>query len=80
MDIQIITPDKTLFNGTAKLAQFPGLDGSFEVMKRHAPMIAALKGGQIRLVLDKDNDEEKLFDIKSGVVEVLNNKMLVLAE
>ena len=78
MDVQIITPDKTLFSGTAKLAQLPGLDGSFEVMKRHAPMIAALKGGNIRLVMD--NDEEKLFDIKSGVVEVLNNKMLVLAE
>jgi F-type H+-transporting ATPase subunit epsilon len=78
MDIQIITPDKTLFSGTARLAQFPGLDGSFEVMKRHAPMIAALKAGNIRLVMD--NDEEKLFGIKSGVVEVLNNKMLVLAE
>jgi F0F1-type ATP synthase epsilon subunit len=41
-------------------------------------MIAALKAGNIRLVMD--NDEEKLFGIKSGVVEVLNNKMLVLAE
>jgi len=78
MDIQIITPDKTLFTGQAKLAQFPGLDGSFEVMNNHAPMISALKKGNIRL--KHDDDSEELFEIRGGVVEILKNKMLVLAE
>jgi len=78
MDIQIITPDKTLFTGQAKLAQFPGLDGSFEVMNNHAPMISALRKGKIRI--KHDNDSEEMFDIRGGVVEILNNKMLVLAE
>lgn len=78
MDIQIITPDKTLFTGQAKLAQFPGLDGSFEVMNNHAPMISALRKGNIRL--KHDDDSEELFEIRGGVVEILKNKMLVLAE
>jgi len=78
MDIQIITPDKALFTGQAKLAQFPGLDGSFEVMNNHAPMISALKKGNIRL--KHDDDSEELFGIRGGVVEILKNKMLVLAE
>lgn len=78
MDIQIITPDKTLFSGQAKLVQFPGLDGSFEVLNNHAPMIAALKEGKIKV---KSNEgTPAYFDIKGGVVEVLKNKILVLAE
>lgn len=78
MNVQIITPDKELFSGKAKLAQFPGLDGSFEILKNHAPMISALKAGQIKLRMD--NDSEEFFDINGGVLEVLNNKLLVLAE
>lgn len=78
MKIQIITPDKELFTGEAKLAQFPGLDGSFEVLNHHAPLISALKAGNIRLKFEDDTEE--LFAIKGGVLEVLNNSMLVLAE
>nr|NQU91500.1 ATP synthase F1 subunit epsilon [Bacteroidota bacterium] len=78
MNIQIITPDKTIYKGEVKLAQFPGLDGSFEVLNNHAAMISALKEGKIK-VLTMD-DEEKYFDIRGGVAEVLKNKILVLAE
>ncbi len=78
MKVQIITPDKELYSGDAKLAQFPGLDGSFEVLNNHAPMISALRAGDIRLKFEDDSEES--FKIKGGVLEVLNNKMLVLAE
>lgn len=78
MKVQIITPDKELFSGEAELVQFPGLDGSFEILNRHAPMISALKAGNIRLKL-KDKEEETL-PIKGGVVEILDNNLLVLAE
>lgn len=78
MKVQIITPDKNVFSGEMQLAQFPGLDGSFAVMDRHAPMISALKKGRIKL---KDyRNEEKFFNIRGGVVEVNNNNVLVLAE
>ena len=78
MKIEIITPDTRIFTGEASLVQFPGLDGSFEVMKNHAPLIAALQKGQIKVLgMDK---LPMFFDIKGGVVEVARNKILVLAE
>lgn len=78
MNIQIITPDKTVYTGEVTLVQLPGLDGSFEILNNHAPIISALKTGSVKV---KTSDEKLLyFDISGGVVEVLNNKVLVLAE
>jgi F-type H+-transporting ATPase subunit epsilon len=76
--IEIVTPDTTIFEGEITLAQLPGLDGSFEIMNNHAPLISVLKKGRIKLI-----DKQQLaqyFDVNGGVVEVLENKILVLAE
>ena len=78
MTIEIVTPDTTIFTGEVTLAQLPGLDGSFEIMNNHAPMISVLKKGRIKLV-DKQN-QPQFFEVNGGVVEVLRNKILVLAE
>ncbi len=78
MNIEIITPDETIFTGTIKLAQFPGIDGSFEVLNMHAPMISVLKKGKIKI--QDENNQILFFEVKGGVVEVLKNKILVLAE
>jgi len=78
MNIEIITPDETIFTGTAKLAQFPGIDGSFEILNNHAPMISVLKKGKIKV--QDENNQTQFFEVKGGVVEVLKNKILVLAE
>ena len=78
MKIEIVTPDSTIYEGEVSLAQFPGLDGSFEVMNNHAPMIAALKKGKIKVVEAKKNT--LYFDVNGGVVEILKNKIQVLAE
>jgi F-type H+-transporting ATPase subunit epsilon len=78
MTIEIITPDSNLYSGECTLAQLPGLDGSFEIMNNHAPLISVLKKGKIKL-LDKTN-QPKFFEVNGGVVEVLRNKILVLAE
>ena len=54
MKIDIITPDTTIFSGEASLVQFPGSDGSFEVMHNHAPMIANLTKGRVKVLgMDK---------------------------
>jgi len=76
--IEIVTPDTTIFEGEITLAQLPGLDGSFEIMNNHAPLISVLKKGRIKLI-DKQQLEQ-YFDVNGGVVEVLENKILVLAE
>ena len=60
------------------LVQLPGIDGSFEILNDHAPMIAALKEGKIKA--RNTNSQNQFFEIKGGVVEVLRNKVLVLAE
>jgi F-type H+-transporting ATPase subunit epsilon len=67
-----------LYSGEVSLVQLPGIDGSFEILNDHAPLIAALKNGKV-----KTQDAQKqiqFFEIKGGVVEVLRNKVLVLAE
>jgi len=78
MQIEIVTPDATIFKGECSLAQFPGIDGLFEILNNHAPMIAILKHGKVKL---RDlADEEQFFDIRGGVVEVCSNSVKVLAE
>jgi F-type H+-transporting ATPase subunit epsilon len=77
MQLEIITPDKTLFEGTAKSVTLPGIDGSFQILENHAPIISTLKNGKIKIVTDKDT---QLIDINSGVVEMLKNKVIILAE
>ena len=78
MNLEIVTPDKELYSGDASLVQLPGIDGLFEILNSHAPLISALKKGKVKVV-DAQN-ETKFFEVRGGVVEVLNNKVLVLAE
>lgn len=78
MKLDITTPDKQLFSGEASLVQMPGLDGFFEVLENHAPLVAALKQGKIKVQLSDGQTE--YYDINGGTVEVLKNNILVLAE
>jgi len=79
MKVDIITPDSTLFSSSqVDLVQLPGIDGSFEVLNDHAPLISILKKGKIKL--QNKGEKEQYFDINGGVIEVLSNKVLILAE
>lgn len=77
MTIEIVTPDKQVFSGEVESVVFPGISGSFGVLRNHAPMICTLQEGAIVIT---DAKGKKNFDILGGVVEVLNNKIIVLAE
>lgn len=77
MNVEIITPDKELFNGDATSLVVPGSDGLLGILNSHAPLISSLKKGVVKLTTDGG---EQTFDIKGGVVEVLNNKVMILAE
>jgi F-type H+-transporting ATPase subunit epsilon len=78
MHLEIITPDRKLFEEEVKSVILPGIDGSFGVLDNHAPLIAALKKGIVN-VIDL-NSARHNFDIKGGVVEILANRIIVLAE
>ncbi|MCC9166062.1 ATP synthase F1 subunit epsilon [Pontibacter harenae] len=77
MYLEIITPDKKVFAGEVDAAQFPGTNGSFEVLNSHAPLISTLDKGSIRITTKSGSE---LYTVDGGVVEVLNNKIIVLAE
>lgn len=78
MKLEIITPDKKLFEGEVKYASFPGSEGSFGILNNHAAMISTLRSGNIELT--EENNTNHTFAVKGGVVEVLKNKVIVLAE
>lgn len=78
MYLEIITPDKKVFEGEVNLVQLPGSKGSFTLLKNHAPIISTLDKGTIK-VLDVSGMEH-LFNVSGGVVENLANKVVVLVE
>ncbi len=77
MHLEIITPDKTIFKGEVDSATFPGSKGSFQVLKNHAALISALDRGK---VIYKSGDTENEIMVNGGIVEVLKNNIILLAE
>lgn len=80
MQLEILTPEKKVYSGDVYGVQMPGISGSFEVLEKHAPMIAALQQGKLKILKDRLNGEASFFQIQSGFVEVLNDKVTVLIE
>ncbi|MEJ1241192.1 ATP synthase F1 subunit epsilon [Chryseolinea sp. T2] len=76
MHLEILTPEKKVFDGEVSVATFPGSEGSFQVLDHHAPMISLLKEGAVEY-----RGKEGLQNVKisGGVVEVLKNRVIVLA-
>ena len=78
MYLEIITPDQKIYSGEVDAVKLPGADGSFGVLKNHAPIIATLKKGIVKVTDTKKQIEN--FNISGGVVEVQGNRVIVLAE
>lgn len=78
MLLEIVTPEKKLFSGEVDLVQLPGISGSFEILKNHAPIISTLDRGVIKV---KTSDGQvELFEVDGGVVECKMNTVTVLAD
>jgi len=95
MQLEIITPESNLFSGEVVAVQLPGKDGLFQVLNNHAPIISALTKGTIKVDLAQPlKNTKKLnkrvqvdasnkvltIDVDGGVVELTNNKLILLAE
>ncbi len=78
MILEILTPERKIFSGDVYGVQLPGIGGSFEVLDRHAPMVSALKAGNLKILTDKTATTS--YTVQSGFVEVLGNKATVLVE
>lgn len=78
MKIEIITPDKKVYEGDVKSVRVPGKKGSFQVLKDHAPIISTLEGGPVIMI--EQEGKEVIFEINGGVIEVKANKIILLAD
>jgi len=76
MNLEIITPDFKIFEGEASGVYLPGTDGSFKILNHHAPLVASLKKGIIKV--DTENGTKE-FSINGGIVECAGNNVIVLA-
>lgn len=78
MQLDILTPERKIYSGSVYGVQLPGVNGSFEILQNHAPMVAALGKGRMKILVDKNQGE--LYNITGGFIETLNNKTVVLLE
>jgi F-type H+-transporting ATPase subunit epsilon len=93
MILEIVSPEATLFKGEVTSITLPGVDGSFQLLNNHAPIVSILKQGTVKIsapsfkinkeVADKFtkvNDQNYTIEVTSGTIEMKNNKVIVLAD
>jgi F-type H+-transporting ATPase subunit epsilon len=85
MQLDILSPEKRVFSGKVYGIMLPGVEGSFEMLDHHAPIIAALGKGKMKVIKEKKPDlnasgNTEMYEISGGFVEMLNNNASVLVE
>lgn len=92
MYLEIVTPEATLFKGEVTSVSVPGVDGEFQMLNNHAPIVSLLGQGKVKIYGDvkiskefaqrftKGDKNELVLMINSGTVEMNNNKVIVLAD
>jgi len=78
MQLSILTPGKTVYEGDVSAVQAPGTNGGLEILEGHAPLVASLGEGKINIT-DSKNDQVT-FETSGGFIEVLYNKISILLE
>ena len=76
--VEIVSPDRTAYRGEARSFRAPGVEGGFEILRGHAPMLAATQVGQV--FVTTASGERVSFATSGGFVEVLDNRVIMLAE
>ena len=75
--IQIITPEKIVFNNETEMATLPCYEGNMGILKNHIPIITFLKPGIVKI--KKNNDSYDSFFVEDGIVEFFNNNLSILS-
>jgi F-type H+-transporting ATPase subunit epsilon len=79
-DVSLVTPEGPAFEGEAELIIVPGEAGEIGVLARHAPLIATLNAGSIRIYLDWDADDVREFATGPGFFQVLEDRAIALVD
>lgn len=77
LTLKVLTPEGTAYEGKVQAVFLPGAECPFEVLADHAPIISTLSAGKLRYRVD---GEETAIAIRSGVVRVLDNEIMVCAD
>jgi len=77
MLLEIVTAEELVYSEEIDVLVAPGIDGELGILPRHAPLLTALKPGEIRVVKD---GEETFMAVSAGFMEVLGNKVTILAD
>ena len=77
LELEIISPEKQIFKGRVAWVQVPGAKAPFRVLGNHAPLVSTLCAGELKWMM---GGEEQQMPVKSGFVEVKNNKVIALIE
>ncbi len=92
MYLEIVTPEALLFSGEVTSVAVPGVDGEFQMLDNHAPIVSLLVKGNVKVYGDMNLEEEvadkfstgengaTLLPINSGTIEMKDNKVIVLAD
>ncbi|MEO2051863.1 MAG: F0F1 ATP synthase subunit epsilon [Allomuricauda sp.] len=92
MYLEIVSPEATLVAGDVTSVTVPGVDGEFQMLENHAPIVSLLQQGKVKvkgnITIDeafqdkfsKGNNGETVLEITSGTVEMKDNKVIVLAD
>ncbi len=92
MYLEIVSPEATLFAGEVTSVTVPGVNGEFQMLQNHAPIVSLLQEGAVKVQGDIEIEEEfqnkftkgangeTVLAISSGTVEMKDNKVIVLAD
>ena len=92
MYLEIVSPEATLFSGEVTSVTVPGVDGEFQMLNNHAPIVSLLQEGSVKIdgnvevdeayaaQFSKDSNGKTILPITSGTVEMKDNKVIVLAD
>ncbi|HRM46539.1 MAG TPA: F0F1 ATP synthase subunit epsilon [Flavobacterium sp.] len=93
MILEIVSPEAKLFSAEVTSVTVPGVDGSFQILNNHAPIVSLLEKGLIKITASnfkfgkeeakfftKLNDENYTLAISSGTIEMKDNKVIILAD
>ena len=92
MYLEIVSPEATLFAGDVVSVTVPGVNGEFQMLANHAPVVSLLQEGEVKIEGDieleeeyeakftKDSKGKTILQIISGTVEMKDNKIIVLAD
>ncbi len=78
MELIVLTPEKEIFQGAINSVKVPGVNGQFEVLNGHAPIVSSLVTGSVRII--NSNGEKTVFNIAKGFIEVLENEISLLVQ